>query len=101
MNSEQLRKRIYNRLASERGSFVYNPSIGSNLFLMTRAKNLSDVHDLAQGYIREALLPELQKGSILAIGKVQVKTWTQNKIEMEVAITANNKEVILVPMQFS
>lgn len=101
MNIEHLRRRIYTRLATERGSFVYNPSIGSRLFEMTRGKNTAEVHDLAQGYIREALGPELRKGYLLSIGKVRVLSKTLHAVRMEVDVTANNRQILTFPLELS
>lgn len=99
MNIEHLRKRVYNRLAGELGTFVYNPSIGSRLHELTRGKNLSELHELANGLIKEALRVELRKGTILQIHPVRVKRKTINQIEMEVDITANNRQIITLQLQ--
>jgi phage gp46-like protein len=101
MNIEHLRKRIHTRLATERGSFVWNPSIGSRLFELTRAKNTADVHDLAQGYIREALAPELRKGYLLSISKVRVLSKTLHVVVMEVDVMANNRQILTFPLELS
>lgn len=99
MDIESLRKRIYNRLATELGTFVYNPSIGSRLHELTRAKNLSDVHELANGYIKDALRVEIEKGFILSISPIRIKSKTLNRIDLEVDVTANNQEIITLPLQ--
>lgn len=99
MNIEELKRRIYNRLATERGSFVYNPTIGSRLHEMTRGKNLSEVRDLARGYIREALAPEIAKGAILSVSDVRVKRKTLNNVELEVDIQPNTREIFTLLLQ--
>lgn len=99
MNIQHLTKRIYNRLATERGSFVYNPSIGSRLHELTRAKNISEVHDLALGFIREALAPELAKKTILSIQRVRVKNKTLYEVSLEIDIIANNQQIITLPLK--
>lgn len=61
------------RLTVERGSFIYDETLGSRLKLLYREKR-SKIPKMAESYVREALEPE----DDIAIEKVETK-WLDKK----------------------
>lgn len=99
MRLEQLRRRVQTRLATERGSFVYNPTIGSQFFKMLRSKNVLEVRERIQGYAREALLPEIRKGFILGVAGVRILRLSAHSFSVEIDVIANNRQILTVPVE--
>jgi phage gp46-like protein len=61
---DTLATRVYLLLATERGSFPGDPTVGSRLHLLRRGKLTANIHRVAEDYAREALEDLVRDGSL-------------------------------------
>ena len=89
LTPEELLEHIRIRIETRRGSFLYDPEMGSELWRLQRAKNKQDVVRDADRYINDALRPEIDIGNIDSIEKVELQEQTQTGFRLRVTIAAS------------
>lgn len=92
LTEEELREHIRIRLETKRGSFLYDPEMGSELWRLTRAKNVRDIRRDADRYVRDALRPEIDIGNMDSIERVDILSQTQTGFNLGVEIAASGNK---------
>jgi phage gp46-like protein len=88
-----LQQHVRIRLETERGGFIYDPDLGSELWRLQRAKNVAGVRNLAEQYIRQALKPEIDAKLIDDVDQVQISELTQTTFKISVVVRAGGQKV--------
>jgi len=96
LTETELREHIRLRLETRRGEFPWNPSFGSDLWRLGRAKNTDDVLAMADKCIREALQPEIDDGNIDKIERIEIYEQTTVGFKLRVTLTANQEQLLSV-----
>jgi phage gp46-like protein len=95
-----LMNNIYLSLKIHRGSFFFNPSFGSRLHLLQRAKNTDLTAQLAAGYCKEALQWMIDTGKAKSVEVYVQRDRTQDlhRLYLLVEVTPANSDQ---PVEFS
>lgn len=85
------------RVIIPKGSYIFNPNLGSNLYTLFKSQAVGDVTPIVQDMIEDALQPELDSGNIDSIVdvKTQYNSIDTTKLDIFVSILISNKVVDL------
>ena len=96
LTETELKEHVRVRLETERGGFIYDPELGSELWRLRRAKNVEEIRRDADRYIRVALKPEIDAKLIDEIEKIEVYELTTVTFKMLVVIRSGADRVASV-----
>ena len=93
LTTAELQEHIRVRLETRKGEFIHQPSLGSDLWRLGRAKNAADMLRFADKAIREALAPEIDAGNIDKIQRIEITEQSITGFKLRVVIFAAQEKL--------
>ena len=93
LTETELQEHVRLRLETPRGSWLYDPEFGSELWRLHRAKNIREILRDAIRYIHQALKPEIDAGLMDEVTKIEIAEQTQTSLKLRVDVRAGEIKI--------
>jgi len=76
------------RLIIPRGQYMFNPDLGSDLYLILKEKVTDAIEAKAKSAIEQALQPEIDSGNLESVNRVIVKVNKDDNTRIDIRVSA-------------